>query len=359
MKILLDTNAYNTYIAAKPEYGYEHQFQDNINIDYFVEFVDENKGHVVVHSATLFELYIKCIKNNKIQRSFKEKNQLSIEQFVTDYNCLKKYRIRLINDNACYFDNKKITEPELIISDKVRCEVDYFSRFYRLVLAICADVLFDKYEDIVDVNLFSIFLDVLNFFMEKNIAQLLNDHYYEREKKDTTKRTLDSLLYYLLTQLEECIINQTTLVQSPQEVILFLNMTFLKFSQTEIKDGAGTEKAHQIVCEGKETRSVVKLITKVVDTFINELEKSNKPTLRPTEKGYILYLLKKLFINKYKVRKNDFSDYLILTSCDGLKEQHFPDQEIIFITFDHNLKSFIEKYNIYFNKDIYEKIFSR
>ncbi|MCF2719572.1 hypothetical protein LWE69_21340 [Paenibacillus sp. UKAQ_18] len=76
---------------------------------------------------------------------------------------------------------------------------------------------------------------------------------------------------------------------------------------------------------------------------------NNLPSLSKTEMRYITYLLEKLFLNKYKITKNDFSDFLILSSCDPLSEK----EDIVFITFDARLKKFIEENEIYYDEDIY------
>lgn len=109
MKLLLDTITFNSY-ASYSENKYNHSFQNNMNIEPLVNFLDHNTGSMFLHSATLYELFIKCIKNKNIQVPFNQNKQVSIKQFLDDYNFMARRKIRIANDTTCYFDTNLLID---------------------------------------------------------------------------------------------------------------------------------------------------------------------------------------------------------------------------------------------------------
>ncbi|XOI97613.1 hypothetical protein ACMX2M_16990 [Paenibacillus polymyxa] len=358
MKLLLDTITFNSY-ASYSENKYSHSLPNNMNIKPLVKFLGRNTGSMVLHSATLYELLIKCIKNKNIQAPFSPNNQVSIKQFFDDYNFMSRKKIQIANDTTCYFDINPLRDyyqkntsisMDYYISQKISYETYHIGFFYSLVIIICGDFLFEKYGDTVDENLFYNFMNSLTLFMEHKIKSLLEEYYYNEQQKDFSKKALDSTLYFVLTQFEKCIEQKSTLNLNAEGVIDFLASLLKTLNIKDLDDGAGVNKAHEIFSPITNPTFIKKLINEKVNSVMDEMINNNRPSLSKTEIRYLTYLLEKLFLNKYKITKNDFSDFLILSSCDLLSEK----EDVVFITFDTRLKKFIEENKIYYDEAIYK-----
>ena len=58
-----------------------------------------------------------------------------------------------------------------------------------------------------------------------------------------------------------------------------------------------------------------------------------------------------MLIENRSIEKNDANDFLIVTAPDYF---NLPDSVII--SFDNNIKKFLEENNIFYDKEIYERI---
>lgn len=163
--ILLDTIAYNTYLELME--GKDGRKNHQLKVEEFKDFVFNYNDEKYIHSATLFELFIKCIKSN---------GGSDLSMFVEDFNRLKKYNIKIVNESTWYFDWRKMVdksrEGEKIniseyIDDKIKYEVTSISRFFDYMYLIISEELFDKYGDEVGLPLYPILLKTIKILVDK------------------------------------------------------------------------------------------------------------------------------------------------------------------------------------------------
>ncbi|MEB2589874.1 hypothetical protein SOP87_30050, partial [Bacillus cereus] len=124
--ILLDTIAYNTFLELVR--GQETRKNNKLKKEEFKNFILNYRGDKYIHSATLFEIYIKSLKSN---------NDLNFSMFVRDFNDLKKFNIKVLNENTWHFDWKSLVEAceknesydmTVYVNNKIEYEVTSISR---------------------------------------------------------------------------------------------------------------------------------------------------------------------------------------------------------------------------------------
>lgn len=105
MIYLIDTIAFNKYYEYKNDQTCD--VPTNMNIVGLVNLLSNanaNGDNVWVHSATMYELFIRCYRNNKVQEKYRNNNQFDLGQFADAYQFLvKENRFRIMNERPYYF----------------------------------------------------------------------------------------------------------------------------------------------------------------------------------------------------------------------------------------------------------------
>jgi hypothetical protein len=155
--------------------------------------------------------------------------------------------------------------------------------------------------------------------------------------------------------------SKTSKLDNEEAIFLFVkNSPDLEY--IEIKDNR-----HSSILEEKKGKEYINLFVSKINkkfknkNFINEIINNLDSTIEfmiqngvkylECEKKYFKYLIKNVLIENRSIEKNDANDFLIVTAPDYLK---LPDSVII--SFDENIKKFLEENNIFYDKEIYERI---
>ncbi|MDM5267590.1 hypothetical protein [Bacillus wiedmannii] len=349
--ILLDTIAYNTYLELME--GKESRKNHKLKAEEFKNFVSNYNGEKYIHSATLFELLIKCIKSN---------GGSNLNMFVDDFNSLKKNNIKVINETTWYFDWKGLVEKsekgeEINISDyideKIKYEVISISRFFDYILLIISERLFDKYGEEVGIYLFRELLHIIKTLVNMKIEMYLLYYYNTDQKKEITNKKLDNLFGYVLEKLEYIIKNKLTITETFVFHVEFLEKHFGDVNRLEERVGkGGAEKAREILNDLKPNEIKQLMVSK-----INELEEQiidgNKRYLTSSEKLYYQFGVLKTLQQGYKITKNDFTDCTIFSAFDCYEEY----SNGVVITFDKTLRKLMKENSVYYSEEIYNRIF--
>ena len=295
-----------------------------------------------------------------------EDNLFNLSEFNDDYKYFFPLDIKVVNEETiCYFDLNIIEkhhkcnedfDPLAYINEKIKYEKGNIFKFLTMVTLICCEVMFDRYENVVDENMFLAYLDRSVTFIENELQKYLEAYYFQGVKPKKTVKSIDQLLFYVLTQFEDNIKNKKTIVSNPNELIDFLVDTEITWTTEEILDNEGAVKANKILKQNinySDYSDIQSLIAGKLDEF-SSMRKDL--TMSPLEREYMLLLLNNTLINAAKINKNDFSDYLIITSCDLIKEQI--NEELIFVSFDDKLRAFIKENNMYYNEELYTNLYT-
>lgn len=366
MKYLLDTVTINTYLKVKNNFKYGTSYPKGVNLQNLVSFIENNSQNLLIHSATLFELYTKCFRST-LNRTQIKNNFFSLDEFIDDYRHFFSLNIQVINEKPnCYFDMSLFVnhinsnagfDPFTYIHEKINYEINSILRYILLINLICSEVLFDAYGDIVDENLFLNYIEKSLKFIKNELRKYLNSYYFQEKRKNESVKSIDSLVFYVLTQFQNNIENKKTLVSTAEDVINFLADTLVAWNQGNLSGNEGAKKCNEILRKNIKSSNkysdIQSLIRGKLDEFCSLREDLR---MAPLERDYMLLLLNKTFIEKLKISKNDFSDYLILSSCDYIKEQI--NDDLVFLSFDDRLRTFIKSNGIYYNDKVYNDLYS-
>ncbi len=364
MKYLIDTITYDTYRNIKSGiYVGNYKAPKNVNLTELENFIDNNKENILIHSATLFELYVRCIKNTDIQRQYKDNNQINLGQFADDYRFIRNVNhFSILNEMPYYFDcetivnhyNKGIKfDPKSYIEEKIEMEVQKISWYFSLITSICEHKSFDVYGDTVDLNLHGRYHALRTLFLEINLKKILRNYYYADERKEISVKNMDILLGYYLKMSIFCIKNKYLLLNSEnraEEAVRLLGEYGKLWTQSQLGNTSGVSYISNILKDKNDILSY--LSSSVVKGIFKEI--SDK--LSNVEKEYYLYLLKKTLLNKYKITKNDFTDFLITSAAD-YRDSNILSDEIRVITYDKKVKKFIEEKGYYYDSYLYSKLY--
>ena len=349
--ILLDTIAYNTYLELIEEQ--ESRKIHQLKAAEFKDFVFNYSGEKYIHSATLFELLIKCIKSN---------GGSDLSMFVEDFNRLKKYNIKIVNENTWYFDLKKMADKsgkgeKINISEyidkKIKYEVTSISRFFTYMYLIISEELFDKYGDEIGEVLYPILLKAMHILVDKKIESYLRCYYTTEQKKEITNKKLDNLFGYIFEKMEHIIKNKLTIVKKEVHLDIYLEEHFGDLKQLEERNGkGGAEKAREIL-NGLKSNEIKKLMVRKMDEFEKKLFDEDKRYLTSSEKIYYQFVILKVLQQGYKITKNDFTDCTIFSAFDC--DEEFNNGVVI--TFDKTLRNLMKENNVYYSENIYSQIF--
>lgn len=358
MKYLIDTITFNTYRDIKMGiYTDQKRPPKQVNIDKLEKFIDNNKENVLIHSATLFELYIKCIKNTKGQQSYKLNNEISLKQFGRDYQFIHKNGFKILNEKPYYFDQDIISNffnkgekftPESYIEEKIKMEVNGIIRYILFIDLIFSYELFDIYGDYVNDEIILLTMEFKVQFLEDHLKRIMNSYYYSDENKEASTKRIDELLGYILNESEKLIKDKFYLCIDEEFII---NTLINIWTQKDISKVSGVDKVH----DSFGGYSAVELIEKI-NHKVRKIKKLNPSIFSHVEEYYFKNLLKKSIIDKYKITKNDFSDFLIISAGD-FNNLNIIDDEIVVITYDKRLKTFLKENKFYYNDELYNLIY--
>lgn len=253
-----------------------------------------------------------------------------------------------------YYNENTAFNPQKYIEEKIEMEVNSIGHYIKLTLLVCGYKMFDMFGDEVDENLFNYFIKYRDEFIIRHLKRIISNYYNTDEKKETSVKEIDKLLGYTLNETKSCIRNKSSLIKTGNpalEAMLFLKNSKYIWSKDEIGDIGGANYASDIFC-GVNSNDIQRNICSIVDEYSELLKES----LSNVEKHYYKYLLIKTIADKYKVTKNDFSDFLIVSAAD-FNTPDIIDDDIVVITYDKRLKGFLEDNNYYYDKDIYNLIY--
>lgn len=346
--ILLDTIAYNTFLAIVRDEP--TRVIQGLNKEKFANFIMNYKEHKFIHSATIFELYMRDLKNPNIN---------NFNCFVKDFNSLKNYGFKIMNDNTWNFDwqslaaaceNEVTFDMSIYIRDKVEYETTSISRYFTYILYIVCDKLFDIYGEKVGVELFDIIMRFNFDLTEAKLKEYLFSYYTTDEKKEVSTKKFDNLLGYILYKMEEIIKNKLTLIQGIIIPEQYLIEVYSDYEELESMEISGVEKAREIL-KGLTGKELNNLIINKVEEVESKVISENKRFLTDNEKLYFIHvILNKALQQGYKVTKNDFSDCVIFSAFDGCNKSGK------LITFDKTLKKMLENFKVFYDEIIYNEI---
>lgn len=347
--ILLDTIAYNTFLSCVR--GEKYRKIKGLNEENFKKFILNYNGEKYIHSATLFELYMKDLKSSEVN---------DFKKFIEDFNALNKYGFRILNDSTWNFDwqslvgayeNGESYDMGVYIESKVDYEVISISRYFMCIFLIVSEELFDKYNDQVGIDLFR---DTINFnrgLIESKLREYLFRYYLTDENKETSTKKFDSLLGYVLEKLEEIIKKELTLIYRFTDSEEFLIKQYHDYEYMEELNISGTQKAKEIL-KGKKGKELNRLIISQIEAFEATVISEDRRFLTDNEKLYLTtVILPKALQQGYKVTKNDFTDCSIFSAFDCLAN----GQEGTLITFDNTLQALSKQKNVFYDEEIYNE----
>ncbi|MDU1847209.1 hypothetical protein AB1L07_18030 [Niallia alba] len=347
--ILLDTIAYNTFLAMIRDEP--TRMDPKLNKDKFMDFIMNYKGEKLIHSATIFELYMRDLKNPNINH---------FNRFFEDFNGLKKNGFRLMNESTWNFDwkklfyaseNNKSYDMSVYVKQKVEYEVTSISRYFMYMLLIVSDKLFDKYDDKVVIELLK---DVIKFnflLIEAKLKEYLYSYYLTNEKKEVSTKKFDYLLGYILSKMEGIIRNKLLLKKGFINRKKNLEEIYSGFSELESLEISGVQKTREIL-KGVSGKELNYLIINKVEQFESGVISEGRRSLTVNEKLYFIQVLLIRSIQQgYKVTKNDFSDCTIFSAFDCYNNKGK------LITFDGTLRKLSKEFNVFYDEIIYNEIF--
>ncbi|MBA2876288.1 hypothetical protein [Thermaerobacillus caldiproteolyticus] len=350
--ILLDTIAYNTFLDIVR--GRNPRKIKDLNEEKFKNFIMDYEGEKFIHSATLFEIYMKDLKSSDFN---------NFNKFVDDFNALKKYNIKILNESTWNFDwqslataceNDEPYDMGVYIESKVEYEVTSISRYFMYILLIVCDKLFDTYGDEVGIELFNSTMAFNRTLIDSKLKEYLLDYYLTDQKKEISSKKFDVLLGYIIDKLENIIKNRLTIKNMFERPENFLSKQYYDYEKIDQLSLSGVQKAKEIL-KGIKGKELNKLISNKIDEFEAQVIREGRRFLTPNEKIYFnSVLLPKALQQGYKVTKNDFTDCCIFSAFDCIEKG---DKGVV-ITFDGVLRNLMKEKGIYYDEGIYKQIFN-
>lgn len=340
--IVLDTNLY--YALINIEENHEEDVT-NVDIDVFKQFIRSDISKAI-HVSTLYELYSRIFKGTH------KTDSNAVEKFIDYYKILKKYDIKLLNEkNNIYFDANHFNSlksykdiNDYMMGIKINFEVTELMRFYSFIIGIYSEKLFDTYGDVIDVNLFKLFMEVSLTKLEESVKNSLYDYYYTTMNIKNMYREINFILGGVLDAFKDCIKNKKSLVQDADKVLEFIN----DIIQENKKNVNGAIEANDIIGNGVKEKIVELKISKYMSNLISIARDEGKNGISDIELKYYEYLLQKLFVSRKVIKKNDITDFFIVTSLSLL-----PDDNLYLLTLDTALREFTKQQKKYYREDLY------
>lgn len=367
MIYLLDTITFNMYFEYMKNPN-KAKIPRHANITNLITLLENSKGCKWIHSASMFELLAKCYKNDSIQKTYKQNNQINLKQFAEDYYFLiNEKHFRIMNERPYYFEWEKIvahynenmdTNINEFIEAKIKMEVDFLFYYILYVNSICCIKQYDDYESknkmgyINDESWYECFYKSMMDKIETNLEQILRDYYYKNVSKQEVTNRIDSLLQYVLAKFSDFIdkkLDQNIGLEIDQILVHYEELIkyVSKTSKESIpENGMGAQFARDIFKQ--DTTRCNRCLEESYQNILNKVS-----SFTTTAKEYIRYLAKKTILEGSKITKNDASDYLIVSAGDLYKGE----KELVLITYDKKMKKFLEEHNKYFNHSVYDKIY--
>jgi len=167
------------------------------------------------------------------------------------------------------------------------------------------------------------------------------------------------LLYSVLSKHEDVIKNKKLLTNDLNEITNFIN-EMRNYYLGEVGNNNGAVKAYEIIASCIGNSEDYSDAFSLISGKINEINKESKkirgfPLFSEIEGKYLGYLLNKACVEKYKITKNDFTDCIILSTCDYIK--YSKNENVCLVTFDKRLKEFIQSDGKYYNADLYKSLY--
>lgn len=375
MKYLLDTVAFNNYYRYKQNPN-ANDYPKQIRVEQFVKFVDDHLADIWIHSGTMFELLIKCFKNNKIQNSYRKNKQINLGQFADDYFfIINKNKFRILNEQTYKFKWEKIIghynddisfDLNDFIKDKVSMEVDALSRHFILVQSICLNKWFDDFgeynEDgsldyILDTSWYNEFDNTIKVYTNNKLEEILNFYYYTDETKEMSVDKINFLLGFVLDKTFDFIKNGISqnekILNNPLDIFTKYNMLMNYCNIITNTEDFGTihgAKYASLALNPFDTNQKKKHIKLIFNNIFDEFK------FTELESKY-LYLLVENTFNGTKITKNDFTDYYIISAADHAITQNLADDFTI-LTYDKKVKNFLMTNNYHYDQDIYTLIYN-
>ena len=370
MIYIIDTISFNSYFNYKK--NQTKTYPRNVNIEGLSELLTNavsNGDEVWIHSASMYELLIKCYRS-KIQDEYKKKNQFNLGEFADDYQFLvKENHFRIMNEKPYYFKWEEIVDyynngTELnidsFIKTKMSMELNFLHQYIMFVNSICSYRWYDEYKNPEEAEYvhnelwFGLFNSCMNEKIEEKLNSILKDYYYKNTTKETVKNEIDLLLGYVLNKYQEFIKNQLA-----KNDDIFNNKLLLcqrRFElQTFVKKTEG-EKISNHISGANFAKKVFINHQKELEQYLIEFSKGvfdKLPVMTETAKLYITYLFKNTILNGSKITKNDSSDYMIISAGD----LYVGDKKVVLITYDKKMKRFLAENNLFYDESVYKKVY--
>ena len=333
MILLIDTITYNCFSDYINDEN-TAKIPKNMKIKELSQLLTDKKNQVWLHSATMFELLIKCY-NNSNQKDYKENGKLNLGQFADDYQfIIKNNGFHIMNEKQYKFEWEKIVSyyndnADLNINEfvnkKIEMEREFIFNFISL-LALSCNKKMNSTKEYMSKCLIKNFIEKISINniiknIKREIESILKQHYFGNIKPKEVTQKIDAVLYFFL---------ETTIKQN---------------YNTKIKqDGKGAEYAKEFF-KNSDVKKYIMMALDDLEGYMN---------LTKTSKIYLSKLMEDTLTKGAKITKNDASDYYILTAGDLLDDKK---EKLVVITYDKKIKSFLEYNNIYYDKTIYQQIY--
>ncbi|WP_373262062.1 hypothetical protein [Hungatella hathewayi] len=360
---LMDTIAFNKYYDYEKDHACK--VPDNMNIIGLVDLfsnANTNGDNMWVHAATMYELLIRCYRNEKVQEKYKINNQVNIGQFADAYNFIIKKKLMILNESPGYFKWEKIVShynegTNLYLKEYVEAkksiEFKFLKEYILYVVAICSYAWYDEYKKPEEeeyrhnLNCFFEFSNSITHKIENKLNEILDKYYYNQGKKETVTKEVDCLLGYVLNKYKDVISNG----RAKNDCSSIARCKFYRYIGNIDKENISNK-----ICGAEYAKECISKHKKELNQYIEEFSKGvfdRFPIMTETSKLYLIHLVTNTLLQGAKITKNDASDYLIISVGDYYKDT----ENIVVITYDRKMKQFLEKNNIFYDKSIYDRIY--
>lgn len=149
--------------------------------------------------------------------------------------------------------------------------------------------------------------------------------------------------------------SMTVKLDDEEAVFLYVSdspdLKYIEIKETQDKEkleGKGRDYLNWIVSKIKSN-----FIDGIINNFDSTIDFMDKKGVKylEIEKKYLKYLIDKILRESRSIEKNDVNDFLIVTA-----PSHLELEDSVIISFDKNVRRFIEDNNVFYDKEIYGSI---
>lgn len=349
MNIILDTNAIKYFYQIKTGESVNICLNGKkINNNKFVNLC-ENAQAIFVMSESYFELFFQSYKKERNLTEFE-----SIDRILSQSIKNNGGTIYTINDTeGFYFDINKLVHSinygeEIHLNDYIGTRIEQEKKLMHIVILVIIYALTCVVFDCVcDVCFPKEYIGKVQGYIKQELEKLYVQYYIDMELEiKEFEKELDALIYDVLIIInnnidifsaikKNTVLPHTNGYKSGAEYTAKLLKNLKKFAK-EIGRKSATE-----------------MFEEKLDEFIYKLKEEKGYTSLKID--YLKYLCKS-FAKGRRIKKNDITDYAMITSLD-IKEVVFQNmniEETVFISFDNYVNAFCKDKGILYREDIFD-----